>query len=240
MKPIPQWMVAQVGEKGLWDGVIHHDYYILRVLADNAAKVPTVRQILSPVPDTCVEIGVGPFGLGLSAFLPEISHRYAVDPLPAVSLVSTDGSALQSSEAVRSYMRQLRAPIQYVRGLGEELPFRGGAFDLAICCNVLDHTSDPDAVLCQIHRVLRPGGRLFLDVDTFSALGLVKWHAYTKHAHRHDILVTTHPYRMREPGVVRQLRSAGFRLQKVNGHSFGSGLLGHARDSTFLCTKASS
>ena len=239
MKPIPQWKIAQIGEKGLWDGVIHEDYYILRVLADNAAKIPSVRRILSPTPVTCLEVCIGPFGLGLSAFLPEIPHRFSVDPLPPVSLMSTPSAQLQSTDEIRSYLGQLRAPIRYVRGLGEELPFRNDAFDFAICCNVLDHVSEPDTILREIHRVLRPDGRLFFDVDTFSMLGLVKWHAFTKFAHKKEILVTTHPFRMWESDVVRRLRSSGFRLQRIGGHSFGSSLIGHARDSTFLGTKCS-
>ena len=65
-------------------------------------------------------------------------------------------------------------------------------------------------------------------------LGLVKWYAYTKYAHKDEILVTTHPYRMYESDVIRRLRSAGFALLKIEGHTFRSNLLGHARDSTFL------
>jgi SAM-dependent methyltransferase len=237
MKPIPQWKVAQVGEKGLWDGVIHEDYYILYVLAANAARVPSIRRILSPTPASCIEIGIGPFGLGLSAFLPEITHRFSVDPLPPVPLASTPGAPLNSTEEIRSYMGELREPVRYVRALGEELPFSNDAFDFAICCNVLDHVSEPDTLLHEIHRVLRPGGRLFFDVDTFSMLGLLKWHTYTKYAHKTEILVTTHPYRMWESDVVRRLQSSGFRLQKINGHSFGSNLIGSARESTYLGTK---
>jgi SAM-dependent methyltransferase len=237
MQPTPEWKVAQVGEKGLWDGVVHLDYYILRVLADNAAKIPSLRAVLSPVPATCLEVGIGPFGLGLTAFLPEISLRFAVDPLPPVPLISSPDVQLKSTEEIRIYMRQIRKPIHYVRGVGEELPFKSDTFDFVVCSNVLDHVSDPNAIIREMHRVMRPSGRLYIDVDTFSLLGLAKWHLYTKHARNDEILVTTHPHRMLESEVVRRLRSLGFRLQKIGGHSFRSNLVGHARDSTFLGTK---
>jgi len=106
-----------------------------------------------------------------------------------------------------------------------------------ICCNVLDHVSDPDALLRELHRVLRAKGRLYFDVDTFSMLGLLKWHSFTKYARKDEILVSTHPYRMWESDVVSRLRSSGFNLPKINGHSFGSNMIGHARYSTFLGTK---
>lgn len=38
----------------------------------------------------------------------------------------------------------------------------GGAFDLVLCTEVLEHTSDPAAVIACAHRALRPGGHLIL------------------------------------------------------------------------------
>jgi SAM-dependent methyltransferase len=39
-----------------------------------------------------------------------------------------------------------------------------GAFDYVVCTEVLEHTLDPFAAIAEIHRILRPGGRLFLSV----------------------------------------------------------------------------
>ncbi|MGH9701628.1 MAG: methyltransferase domain-containing protein [Candidatus Acidiferrales bacterium] len=239
MKKIPKWPVAQVGEKGLWDGVVHLDYYILRVLAGSSVPAPVLRKCFPEIPQTCLELGIGPFGLGLLAFLPEYPNRFGVDPLPRVSMESTNSSPLESSEEIRSYMRKMRASIQYIQGCGEEIPVRSESMDLVICCNVLDHTSDPDAVLREIRRVLKPNGKFFFNVDTFSRLGLVKWHLLTKHLHRDEIMVTTHPYRMYEADAEHRLRKAGFQLKKVQGHTFVSNLIGHSRDSTYLGTKCS-
>ena len=236
MGKIPQWSVAQKGEKALWDGVVHLDYYILRVLSDNSAKAPKVRGCFSRTPESCLEVGIGPFGIGISGFLPEIRNRVGIDPLPLIPLESQHDS-IKSSEEIRSYMRQLRREIRYVVGCGEEIPVLSNSIEFVICCNVIDHSSDPTAVLREIHRILKPDGVMFFDVDTFSLLGLAKWYSWTRYAHKTEILVTTHPHRMYESDVIQKLRSCGFRLRKLDGHTAASKLIGHARDSTFLGIK---
>src|SRR5215467_6352814 len=92
MKRISQWLEAQNGEKSLWDGLIHHDYHILQTISHNALKARGVMSSLGRTPEKSLEVGIGPFGLGISAFLPEIPFRLALDPLPPVSLASSPDS----------------------------------------------------------------------------------------------------------------------------------------------------
>jgi len=54
---------------------------------------------------------------------------------------------------------------RYVRGVGERLPFRDGSFDGVICCLVIEHCVDPDALLAEAVRVLAVGGRFVLLVN---------------------------------------------------------------------------
>jgi len=42
------------------------------------------------------------------------------------------------------------------------MPFATGAADAAICTQVLEHVPDPGRVLQEIHRILKPGARLYL------------------------------------------------------------------------------
>jgi SAM-dependent methyltransferase len=54
----------------------------------------------------------------------------------------------------------------------EPLPFPDGAFDAIVCMDAMCHMPDRGRLLCEWHRVLRPGGRL-LYTDPVVVTGLV-------------------------------------------------------------------
>ncbi|RZS63430.1 3-demethylubiquinone-9 3-methyltransferase [Agromyces ramosus] len=66
-------------------------------------------------------------------------------------------------EAARAHAAQRGLGIAYLVGPGEELPFADAAFDLATCCDVLEHVRDLDRVVAETARVLRPGGLYLFD-----------------------------------------------------------------------------
>ena len=51
-----------------------------------------------------------------------------------------------------------------------KLPFRNSCFDQVYCSHVLEHFSYPDlkALLCEVHRVLRPNGKFLISVPDAS------------------------------------------------------------------------
>jgi 2-polyprenyl-6-hydroxyphenyl methylase/3-demethylubiquinone-9 3-methyltransferase len=53
--------------------------------------------------------------------------------------------------------------VGYLVGAGEELPFPDAAFDVACCCDVLEHVADVDRVVSETARVLKPGGLYLFD-----------------------------------------------------------------------------
>jgi SAM-dependent methyltransferase len=90
----------------------------------------------------------------------QLARRLASRPEPPGLVVGLDPSAAQLSEA-----SAMGPGPSYVRGAGEALPFRDGAFDGIVCCLVIEHAADPDAVLAEAVRVLAPGGRFLLLVN---------------------------------------------------------------------------
>jgi ubiquinone/menaquinone biosynthesis C-methylase UbiE len=52
--------------------------------------------------------------------------------------------------------------IHLVRGDSERLPFADNAFDVVTCCHSFHHYPNAKGVLAEMHRVLRPGGRLLI------------------------------------------------------------------------------
>ena len=72
------------------------------------------------------------------------------------------------SEPLLSVARRHCAHLSWVEFRQSEvtmLPFQDRAFDAAISTQVLEYVHDVDAALVEIHRVLRPGGRVVI-VDT--------------------------------------------------------------------------
>ncbi|MDH4037419.1 MAG: methyltransferase domain-containing protein [Candidatus Krumholzibacteria bacterium] len=84
------------------------------------------------------------------------------------------------------------------------LPFTAGCTDAVLCTEVMEHVSDPAAMLAEIHRVLRPGGHLIITVP-------FTWHI---HDEPHDY------WRFTEFGLRLVLERGGFEvevLRSVNG-----------------------
>jgi SAM-dependent methyltransferase len=70
------------------------------------------------------------------------------------------------SSALLAVARHRLPRATFVRGRLEALPYGGSAFDAVVCCgSTLSFVADPAAALREIGRVLRPGGRLLLEVE---------------------------------------------------------------------------
>jgi ubiquinone/menaquinone biosynthesis C-methylase UbiE len=78
---------------------------------------------------------------------------------------------------------------------GEDLPFRGACFDVVLCDNVIDHAAEPERIVREIARVLRPGGVMYFTVNTHHPI-------YTAASALHGLW-----YAMRLPGEVSPFAS---------------------------------
>jgi SAM-dependent methyltransferase len=101
------------------------------------------------------------------------------------------------------------------------LPVEDSSFDAALCVQVLEYVPDPTLALAEMHRALRPGGRIVVwDVDWAtvslhaldSALTERVLHAWDEHL--------THPSLPRTLGP--RLRSAGFDRIGMEAHPFST------------------
>lgn len=55
----------------------------------------------------------------------------------------------------------------FTTGLAEEMPYEGGRFDVVLMEDVFEHVSDPEKVVAECARVLRPGGILVAKFPSF-------------------------------------------------------------------------
>ncbi len=84
---------------------------------------------------------------------------------PTATLVGIDAEAAWISGAGdRAAARGLEARARYQVAHAQSLPWSDGSFDMVTCQTVLMHVTDPEAVVREMVRVLRPGG-LFVAVE---------------------------------------------------------------------------
>lgn len=70
--------------------------------------------------------------------------------------------------------------VQYVEADGENLPMAWeDSFDFVWCMNAIDHTPHPKAMLAEIRRVLKPGGRFYFSVNFDPELYAPHYHLWS-------------------------------------------------------------
>ena len=113
-----------------------------------------------------------------------------------------DAEGVDVSEDALAFCRE-RGLDKVRLGAGEELPHEAGTFDLVTAFDVVEHMDDDLAGLKEMHRVLRPGGRVLLFVPTFMFL----WGLQDD--------VSNHRRRYRLSELRRVLEQAGFEIERT-------------------------
>lgn len=134
-----------------------------------------------------------------NAALWRIATVRAVDPKPgerildiaagtgtsSVALAKTGAEviALDFSQGMVDEGRRRHPDLQFVQGDAEKLPFGDAEFDAVTISFGLRNVQHPQVALAEMHRVLKPGGRVVICEFSRPPLGVLRagYHAYLRH-----------------------------------------------------------
>jgi ubiquinone/menaquinone biosynthesis C-methylase UbiE len=124
-------------------------YGVLSRRAERGELGKRRRALLAQASGRVLDLGVGT-GESFQHFPPAVSDVVALDPDPVML------------RQARRRVVDAAMPVRLLRGVGERLPCADETFDTAVAALVLCTVEDLEATVAEIHRVLRPGGRLLL------------------------------------------------------------------------------
>src|SRR6185503_3351429 len=107
-----------------------------------------------------LEVGCG-FGVNLGTWIKDYgADAYGLEP-----------SAPEWGRSFEGAQILLKAnnidPTRVVNGVGESIPFEDDTFDVVYSANTMEHVRDPERVLWESVRVLKPGGILHFEVPNY-------------------------------------------------------------------------
>ena len=102
--------------------------------------------------------------------------------------------------------RERHLPV--IEGSADALPVRAEAFDLVTLLDTVEHVPNEHGVFSEVHRVLKPGGKLLVTVPAFMFL----WS-------KNDVL-NRHQRRYRRLELVHKLNTHGFRVLRSSYNNF--------------------
>lgn len=170
----------------------------------------TLKQMLALRPtDRVLDVGSGD-GFWTARFAAHCAQIVGLEP---------DEHALEYARALYQ-----RPNVEYVQGNAESLPYPPGTFDKVVSVSCLEHFADPLQGLREMARVLKPGGRLAISVDSLlpenSPVSFREWHKC-----RHFV---THYFNRDE--LLSMMKSVGFRCEpEQTQHLFRSRLAARVR-----------
>lgn len=103
--------------------------------------------------------------------------------------------------------------LEFLVADAHKLPFKSNRFEAVFCLEALEHIFDPQKVLFEIKRVLKPGGYVIILVPTDSLLFKILWwivlHTWGRHWQE------THVQSFEQQGsLAKTIEKAGFRIEK--------------------------
>jgi arsenite methyltransferase len=178
-------------------------------IGDAVRRRRLVRAALAVEPgERVLDVGCGP-GFYCAELLEEVG--------PEGSIVGLDSSAAMLALAARRC--EGHGNVEFDEADATSLPVDDASFDAALCVQVLEYVPDLPAALAELHRAVRPGGRVVVwDVDWTT----ISWHSANPRRMRR--VLRAWDQHLANPALPRTLapamRSAGFVDVEMEGHSF--------------------
>ncbi len=79
-----------------------------------------------------------------------------------------------SSIMLERTRRRLGNAVTLTQGSADALPYADASFDIVVCTEVLEHTTDPDRVIDELMRVAGPAGRVIVSVPNEAVIDRAK------------------------------------------------------------------
>jgi ubiquinone/menaquinone biosynthesis C-methylase UbiE len=135
---------------------------LLHLAMQQDILTPYRQRVVRSARGRVLEIGAGS-GVNLPLYSADASHVIAVEP----------SAPLLQRARVRADSTPRRT---LIRGVAESLPFRAGSVDTVVVTWTLCSIADVAAALREMHRVLKPGGRLlFVEHGRAPEAGVQRW-----------------------------------------------------------------
>lgn len=190
------------GLQGLNERLFAIYYPRVAALAENAGQRETRRELLAHASGATLELGAGT-GINLPHFTDRVTDLVITEPSPHM---------LERLRAELAAHPRRTGDLRLVQCTAQDLPFTDESFDTVVATFLLCSTPDPERVLREIHRVLRPGGRyvFFEHVHAGEGTLLGRLQELVAVPHRY-IAAGCHPNRrteqtlQRSPLVIEQL-----------------------------------
>ncbi len=183
----------------------------LYVTRDVLRRRELVRAALGARPgDRVLDVGCGP-GFYVTELLEAVGREGSVVGVD----ISADMLAVAAKRAAG------HDNVEFHQADATLLPVPDASFERAVCVQVLEYVGDVPTALTEMHRALRPGGRMLVwDVDWAT----VSWHAIDRQLMRRVLAAwdthLTHPSLPQT--LAAHLRNTGFQDVRMDAHTFAT------------------
>jgi len=168
-----------------------------------------VGRVLEPVSGRVLDIGSAD-----GFFTHEIARRTHASEVIGIDVLKTSVAYAKKRYAADPKLKFLLAD-------AHNLPFPKSHFSAVFCLEAMEHVLDPDVVLSQIGKVLKPGGYTVILVPSENILFKIVWFFWTKWRGR--IWTDTHLHFFSGGRLEKRIARAGF--TRVESRTFLLGML---------------